>query len=483
MDPVLQHSLSDNYKYVASVIAIPLRLPVKLYLEDSGFAIAQPVAMKRYSKSLLFSVLITASVLGVVTVEVLLFADLGNSSLICGNGCVERHIRTWMKGATKIAAQAAASAGIDVKFPVQAGRVLVAPGLDVSPATSTSAVAPSAPMTTVTIRVATAPPTTRPTFRKATTTSAPKRAPTRLCADVLCAQNSCCCAVQEVPNTQLTPDLNTVPDENALITRLKVTGIKEGGWWQPEGCTVEHSLAIVIPFRNREAHLLIFLQHIHPYLQRQKLAHTVYVVDQVDKLPFNRGTLFNIGYREAMAERNYTCLSFHDVDNLPVDPMLSYRCGPQPQHMAARTDKWKWGAESPVFMGGVTKQTPDQVVRMNGFANRFWGWGGEDDDILVRWISTGYKFNQPPSPGGRYATIKRDHFQSSAPNPQRFKLLQSAYSYVKSDGLNKLEYKLVEKKQHALYTRLRVELRRQSDAVNGLTARASTMYPVKTAPF
>ena len=433
---------------------------MKLYLEDSGFAIAQPVAMKRYSKCLLFSVLITASVLGIVTVEVLLFADLGNSSMICGNGCVERHFRTWMKGATKIAAQAAASAGIDVKFPVKAGRVLVAPGLHVSPATSTSAVAPSAPITTVTIRVATAPPSTRTTSRKATTTTAPKTVPTRLCADDSCAQNSCCCAVQKVPDVQLTPDLNTVPDENVLITRLKVTGIKEGGWWQPEGCTVEHSLAIVIPFRNREAHLLIFLQHIHPYLQRQKLAHTIYVVDQVDKLPFNRAMLFNVGYREAMAERNYTCLSFHDVDNIPVDPMLSYRCGPQPQHMAARTDKWKWGLPYAAFTGGVSKQSPGQVEKMNGFANRFWGWGGEDDDILQRWKVAGYNFTRPPSPDGRFATVKRDHFQSSEPNPQRFKLLQTSGARMRSDGLNNLKYKLVEKKKHALYTRLRVELRR-----------------------
>ncbi|XP_065182385.1 beta-1,4-galactosyltransferase 2-like [Sycon ciliatum] len=416
--------------------------------------------MKRYSKCLLFSVLITASVLGIVTVEVLLFADLGNSSMICGNGCVGRHIRTLMKGATKIAAQAAASAGIDVKFPVKAGRVLVAPGLDVHPATSASAVAPSAPITTVTIRVATAPPSTRTTSRKATTTAAPKTVPPRLCADDSCAQNSCCCAVQKVPDVQLTPDLNTVPDENALITRLKVTGIKEGGWWQPHGCTVEHSLAIVIPFRNREAHLLIFLQHIHPYLQRQKLAHTIYVVDQVDKLPFNRAMLFNVGYREAMAERNYTCLSFHDVDNIPVDPMLSYRCGPQPQHMAARTDKWKWGLPYAAFTGGVSKQSPGQVEKMNGFANRFWGWGGEDDDILQRWKVAGYNFTRPPSPDGRFATVKRDHFQSSEPNPQSFKLLQTSGARMRSDGLNNLKYKLVGKKKHALYTRLRVELRR-----------------------
>lgn len=37
-----------------------------------------------------------------------------------------------------------------------------------------------------------------------------------------------------------------------------------------------------------------------------------------------------------------------------------------------------------MYFGGVSALTPDQYLKMNGFPNNYWGWGGEDDDIGVR---------------------------------------------------------------------------------------------------
>lgn len=36
------------------------------------------------------------------------------------------------------------------------------------------------------------------------------------------------------------------------------------------------------------------------------------------------------------------------------------------------------------YFGGVSAVTPDQYMKMNGFPNHYWGWGGEDDDIAAR---------------------------------------------------------------------------------------------------
>lgn len=38
----------------------------------------------------------------------------------------------------------------------------------------------------------------------------------------------------------------------------------------------------------------------------------------------------------------------------------------------------------PQYFGGVSALTPDQYLKMNGFPNEYWGWGGEDDDIATR---------------------------------------------------------------------------------------------------
>ena len=49
----------------------------------------------------------------------------------------------------------------------------------------------------------------------------------------------------------------------------------------PPDCIPHYQVALVIPFRDRDAHLRIFLQHMHPFLQRQFINYTIYVVEQV----------------------------------------------------------------------------------------------------------------------------------------------------------------------------------------------------------
>ena len=54
-----------------------------------------------------------------------------------------------------------------------------------------------------------------------------------------------------------------------------------GGRWRPADCASRQRVAVVVPFRDRLDHLLVFLRHIHPILQRQRLEYQIFVVEQV----------------------------------------------------------------------------------------------------------------------------------------------------------------------------------------------------------
>jgi N-terminal region of glycosyl transferase group 7 len=106
-----------------------------------------------------------------------------------------------------------------------------------------------------------------------------------------------------------------------------------GGHSMPASCRAEQRLALIICYRNREQHLKMFLDNIHPFLKKQFLDYTIFLVNQHGSDQFNRAALFNVGYIEAMKLYPFDCFIFHDVDLLPEDLRNVYRCGDQPRHM------------------------------------------------------------------------------------------------------------------------------------------------------
>jgi len=57
--------------------------------------------------------------------------------------------------------------------------------------------------------------------------------------------------------------------------------VDNGGRGKPSHCTSRHRVAIIIPYRNRESQLRVFLHNIHPFLHKQELDYGIYVIDQV----------------------------------------------------------------------------------------------------------------------------------------------------------------------------------------------------------
>ena len=137
-------------------------------------------------------------------------------------------------------------------------------------------------------------------------------------------------------------------------------------------------LGIIVPYRKRPGHLRKFRQSIESYLKDQD--YELIVVEQNDDLPFNRGKLLNIGFQQAI-RKNCDYVVFHDIDMLPIDVDYSY--SDVPIHLATNFTNSKREIFKTYF-GGITMFPIDLFKKVNGYSNEYWGWGFEDDDLLMR---------------------------------------------------------------------------------------------------
>jgi hypothetical protein len=143
-------------------------------------------------------------------------------------------------------------------------------------------------------------------------------------------------------------------------------------------------LGIIVPYRNRYTQLDTFTKHIVEYLSDKDINYKIIIVEQDDAKLFNRGTLLNIGYQYAKKLRcDY--LAFHDIDMLPIDVDYSY--SEYPIHLATDIipdeDEPKRNLFD-LYFGGVTMFPIEDFEKINGYSNKYWGWGFEDDDLLYR---------------------------------------------------------------------------------------------------
>ena len=141
----------------------------------------------------------------------------------------------------------------------------------------------------------------------------------------------------------------------------------------------------------------------------------VYVVEQDDGELFNRGKLLNIGATIAekrlqdrcggLVAQTNLCLIFHDVDMIPINKQIPYSCTFSPVLLATAAQQFGYKLPYPHYFGGAVAISWDHFVQFNGFSNRFWGWGGEDDDLYLRVRSVGLKIFRLPSQIGRFKVV------------------------------------------------------------------------------
>lgn len=168
--------------------------------------------------------------------------------------------------------------------------------------------------------------------------------------------------------------------------------IFDSGYFEPDSyykinaCQARSKIAILIPFRSsdpknendkREQNLSHFLFYMIPVLKLQNLEFKIFIIHQLNSDEFNRAKNLNIGFLEAQKEkpkRSYDCYLTHDIDRILVNFNISYHCHKQPFHYTT------FGGP----FGGVGSINEETMIHMNGFPNRYYGWGGEDQEIAFR---------------------------------------------------------------------------------------------------
>lgn len=145
---------------------------------------------------------------------------------------------------------------------------------------------------------------------------------------------------------------------------------------------MNRKLGVIVPFRNRYGQICEFIERITVHLNKNKIPFELIFIKQDDAKLFNRGMLLNIGFKQAQKlECDYVV--FHDIDMLPIDVDYSYV--DHPVHLATNF-KDNERVLFDTYFGGVTLFPMNDFKRINGYSNKYWGWGYEDDDLLLRCV-------------------------------------------------------------------------------------------------
>lgn len=219
-------------------------------------------------------------------------------------------------------------------------------------------------------------------------------------------------------------------------------------------------LLVVVPYRDRSQHRDVFVPHLTQLLRAQNIPFQLVFIEQLGTAPFNRGLLANIGVDLYGDTCDYVCV--HDVDILGEEN-FDYGYAPSVTHLSARQQNRNYEEWYARCIGGVTLFPIDIFRSANGFANKYWGWGAEDDDLRLRLDLVNAPVQRKP---GKYRTLPHEsdaktpqanynaqmlaEFQKAPPDAQRVML--------QNDGLTdvKTRYKVVRTESCAEYEHVAV---------------------------
>jgi len=202
-------------------------------------------------------------------------------------------------------------------------------------------------------------------------------------------------------------------------------------------------MLLIVPYRDRLENLKVFSEKYKGF--------DVLIVEQTKGKLFNRGKLLNIGFKES--EHDLVC--FHDVDLIAWDFRPYKQDVKGAVHFSGLCEQFGYKKFYDTLFGGVTAFDRKSFEKCNGFSNNFWGWGGEDDDLYNRTQIAGINVDFKPY---KYHSLSHKK-QDITPQYELNKaILSNTKELYKTDGLNTLEYKVLEQYKMFGFNRILVDL-------------------------
>ena len=207
----------------------------------------------------------------------------------------------------------------------------------------------------------------------------------------------------------------------------------------------KHRLTILIPFREkisdkksqgsgREKNLREWLEYMSSFL---KMPADVIIVEQSQEGTFNKGFLFNVGFKES---QNSDYFVLHDVDQIPENQSNDYAFKKRPTHLLTSTSQWNYKKGPSGNVGGALMITRQKYQEINGYSNNFGGWGREDDNMALRLQKHGGYDRLPPEVG-RYKELKHPRVMGLDETEQFHKNVANTNDFT--SGLSDLKYEII----------------------------------------
>ena len=215
--------------------------------------------------------------------------------------------------------------------------------------------------------------------------------------------------------------------------------------------------SIIIPYRNREEHLLILLPRLQEVFKNKE--YEIIISEQGNDDNFQITIVENIGYLHATGD----VIVLHQVDYYPTDD-VSYEYDGSvtlPAQKGIFLDKGNQEVRpledvpagyrdfyheiEPNFYGGVIFMSRDQFEAINGLNPLYKGWGNEDEDLRerIKWAGLPCKRNEVGTYYCLYHEDNGDIHNKDGQKQQDFhegrQLFINAYQY-KDIGHRHIEY-------------------------------------------